>query len=243
MIDVSEKVVVITGASRGLGKGMAEEMRRLGVSLGLCARSDIAGIEAVTARVDVTDRAAVAAFAEQVIARHEKIDLWINNAGVLEPVRFVRDLEADALMRHLAVNLAGVLHGTAVFVDHLRQSDREGVLVNISSGAALRGYAGWGAYCAGKAGVDRLTECVELEEGRRLRAYAVAPGVIDTDMQRALRSMSEEQFPALEKFLQLKRDEAFNSPAYVAREILRIAFDPSARPEAVVLRLPSENGG
>lgn len=243
MIDVSDKIVVITGASRGLGQGMAAEMARLGVSLGLCARGDIQGVDAVTARVDVTDRAAVAAFAAAVIERYEKIDLWINNAGVLEPVKFVRDLETEALMQHLAVNVAGVLHGTAVFVDHLRQSDRRGVLVNISSGAALKGYAGWAAYCAGKAAVDRLTECVQLEEDGRLSAYALAPGVIDTDMQRIIRGMTEEQFPAREKFMQLKRDDAFNTPAYVAREILRIAFDPSARPDAVVVRLPSEKGG
>jgi NAD(P)-dependent dehydrogenase (short-subunit alcohol dehydrogenase family) len=240
MIDVMSRVVVITGASRGLGKGMAEEMARLGVRLGVCARSTIVDMDAVTARVDVTDRAAVAAFASAVVARHGRIDLWVNNAGVLEPVKFVRDLETGELMQHLATNVAGVLHGTQVFVDHLRESGGDGVLINITSGAALAGYAGWAAYCAGKAAVDRLTECVELEEQPRLRAYAVAPGVIDTDMQRTIRGMTQEQFPAVEKFLQLKRADAFNTPAYVARELLRIAFDPDARPEGVVVRLPSE---
>jgi NAD(P)-dependent dehydrogenase (short-subunit alcohol dehydrogenase family) len=117
-----------------------------------------------------------------------------------------------------------------------------GVLVNITSGAALGGYAGWGAYCMGKAAVDRLTECVQLEEASLgLRAYAVAPGVIDTDMQRTVRALDEERFPLVEKFRQLKRDEAFNSPAWVARKLLAIAFDPAARPEKVVVRVPPEH--
>ncbi len=240
MLDVSSKVVVITGASRGLGRGLAEELARRGAKLGLCARTAIVGVEGVARELDVTDEAAVMEFAAAVASAHGPIDLWINNAGVLDPVVFVRALGTDALMRHLAINVAGVLHGTKAFVHHLRATGREGVLINISSGAALKGYAGWGAYCAGKAAVDRLTECVALEEGAALRAYSVAPGVIDTDMQAQIRGMSEAEFPEREKFVQLKRDEAFNTPAFVARELSTIAFGASPPPSGAVLRLPSE---
>jgi NAD(P)-dependent dehydrogenase (short-subunit alcohol dehydrogenase family) len=241
MIDVDSKVVVITGASRGLGRGMAQEMAKLGCHLGLCARSDsaIEGVEAVTAQADVTDEAAVASFADSVIEAYGRIDLWINNAGVLEPIKFLRDLSTDELMAHLAINIGGVVNGTKVFAAHLNEQRRDGVLINISSGAALKGYAAWGAYCAGKAAVDRLSECADLEE-EHMRAYAVAPGVVDTDMQRTIRSKTPEEFPMVEKFHQLVRDDAFNSPAFVARSLLNIAFDPGARPDAVVLRLPAE---
>lgn len=240
------KVVVITGASRGIGKGMAERMAALGVRLGLCARSSLPlddGPDVVARRVDVTDEGAVLAFAETVSERLGPIHLWINNAGVLDPVVFVRDLDGDALRRHLEVNLHGVLHGTKAYLRHLDAHGADGVLVNISSGAALKGYAGWGAYCAGKAAVDRLTECVQLEEahkGSGLRAYAVAPGVVDTEMQATIRGKSADEFPMVDKFLQLQRDDAFNSPAYVADRLLDIAFSPDARPEQVVVRLPPE---
>ncbi len=239
MIDVSDKVVVITGASRGLGRGMAEEMARLDCRLGLCSRSACALDGAVSASVDVRDASAVDKFATAVVERHGRIDLWVNNAGVLDPISFVRDLEPTALMQHLEINVAGVLNGTRAFLRHLHDREAAGVLINISSGAALKGYAAWGAYCAGKAAIDRLTECVALEEPK-LRAYSVAPGVVDTDMQKTVRGLTEAQFPMVEKFLQLKRDEAFNTPAFVAQHLLRIAFDPDVTPDAVVCRLPNE---
>jgi NAD(P)-dependent dehydrogenase (short-subunit alcohol dehydrogenase family) len=245
MPDLAGKTVVITGASRGLGAGMAAEMARLGLGLGLCARSAprLGDGERVVARqLDVGDRTAVQAFADEVVARLGPIHLWINNAGVLEPVRFVRELDAGALLDHLTVNLVGVMHGCQAFVRHLRASGQGGVLVNITSGAAQKGYAGWGAYCAGKAAVDRLTECLELEEEAiGLRAHAVAPGIVDTDMQSAIRAKTAVEFPSVDKFLELKRRGAFNSPAFVAREILALAFEPARRPDAVVLRLPDEH--
>jgi len=194
--------------------------------------------------LDVRDEAAVLAFGERVARELGPIDLWVNNAGVLDPIAFIRDLDLAALMDHLAINVGGVMSGSKAYVRHLHRKGGGGVLINISSGAALAGYAGWGAYCAGKAAVDRLTECVQLEEDEHgLRAYAVAPGVIDTDMQTKIRAQSAERFPMVDKFRDLKRREAFNSPAFVANRVLAIAFDPAARPEEVVVRLPYSQTG
>jgi len=217
---------------------MAKALKRRGVRLGLCARSQPIiddGDDVVARQVDVSDEGALCTFATEVAARLGRIDLWINNAGVLEPIAFARELSGDALMQHLAINVAGVLHGTRAYLSHL--DGREGVLINISSGAALKGYAGWGAYCAGKAAVDRLSECVQLEEPT-LRCHAVAPGLIDTDMQRLIRSKTADEFPAVDKFLEIKRNDAFSSPDHVANQLMAIAFEPAARPDAVVLRLP-----
>ena len=92
--------------------------------------------------------------------------------------------------------MLGVLFGTQAFVRHLRRRGGEGVLVNVSSGAARKPYAGWSVYCAAKAAVDRMTECVALEEAAHgLRAYALAPGVIDTDMQALIRATPAARFP------------------------------------------------
>jgi NAD(P)-dependent dehydrogenase (short-subunit alcohol dehydrogenase family) len=115
-----------------------------------------------------------------------------------------------------------------------------GVLVNISSGAALKGRAGWAPYCAGKAAVDRLTEAVALEEAEvGLRAYAVAPGVVDTAMQERIRSSTEAEFPDVERFRELQRAGAFNTPRFVADRLLDLVETP---PPSVVLRLPPEHG-
>jgi benzil reductase ((S)-benzoin forming) len=142
---------------------------------------------------------------------------------------------------HLDINLSGLFLCTRAYVHHLRRRGSEGVLINISSGAAWHGYAGWTAYCAGKAAVDRLTECVQLEEeASGLRAYAVAPGVIDTEMQSLIRACSPEVFPEVERFKDMKRDDSYNTPAFVAEHLLAMAFDPSARPDEVAVRLPNE---
>jgi benzil reductase ((S)-benzoin forming) len=160
---------------------------------------------------------------------------------VLEPIEMLRDVPVEAARTHLEVNVLGVLLGTQAFVRHLRRRGGEGVLVNISSGAAQRAYAGWSLYCAGKAAVERLTECVALEEGAHgLRAYAVAPGVIDTDMQASIRATPAERFPEAPRFVERKRQGHFNSPRFVAEQLLAIAFDPAARPASVSVRLPDE---
>ncbi|MGH2685962.1 MAG: SDR family NAD(P)-dependent oxidoreductase [Actinomycetota bacterium] len=234
-------VAVVTGASRGLGAGLAERFLKRDVRVAGCARTEPALPGALTAAVDVTDAAAVTAFTERVAAELGPIDLWVNNAGVLEPVGPLRDLDPDDVEAHLRVNIMGVVHGTQAYARHVRSRDGGGVLVNISSGAALRGRAGWAAYCAGKAAVDRITEAVQLEEeDAGLRAHAVAPGVVDTDMQVQIRATDPSRFPDVGRFHELKRQEAFNTPAYVADQLLAISFDPAHRPDSVVLRLPHE---
>lgn len=244
-LDLAGRTAVITGASRGLGAGLAQAFHERGLRLGLCARSAPVfepGPAVVAERLDVRDPGALAAFAAAVEARFGAIDLWINNAGLLEPIDPVRDVEPAAARAHLEVNVLGVLFGTQAFVRHLRRRGGEGVLVNISSGAARRPYAGWSLYCAGKAAVDRLTECVALEEGAHgLRAYAVAPGVIDTEMQALIRATPPARFPEAPRFVELERERRFNTPAFVAGHLLAIAFDPAARPAEVCIRLPDQN--
>jgi benzil reductase ((S)-benzoin forming) len=238
------RVAVITGASRGLGAGMAEHFAAQGLRLGLCSRGAPAMADSDTAlgaRLDVTDGPAVEAFAQAVVARFGRIDLWINNAGILDPIAPLRDITSEEFARQLQVNVLGVVHGTQSFVRHVRGREGGGVLINISSGAARKGYSGWSAYCATKAAVDRLTECVAIEErDAGLRAHSVAPGVIDTDMQKAIRATSEERFPLREKFVQMKRDESFSSPEWVAAHMLDLAFGPNAERWGVLERLPAE---
>ena len=241
----SEKVVFITGVSRGLGLGMVEEFLAQGLIVAGCARAAAAPLTHENfhyTSADVTDEEALSAFVSSVNSRFGGIDLWINNAGVLEPVSFLRDLTAQELLSHLNINVAGVLNGCRQFVAHRQEHGGQGVLINISSGAAIKGYAGWGAYCSGKAAVDRLSECLQLEEGETgLRVYSVAPGVIDTQMQETIRSLTPEEFPMVEKFHTIRRENLFNTPRFVAQHLLRLAFDPQAESESVVVRLPNES--
>lgn len=241
MIDLKGKTVVITGASRGIGAGIARECLQRGMNVSVCARSkpEIDEVPEVLAMAaDVSDGAAVQALADASVARFGRLDLWINNAGVLEPIGPLRSCSSEDVQRHINVNIMGVFHGTKSFINHLRSRDGEGTLINISSGAATSAYEGWGAYCAGKAAVDRMTEVAQLEESESgLRAYSIAPGIIDTDMQALIRTCSAEQFPMVQKFHDLKRDKAFSPVDAVAKQLLDVAFDPAHRPEQVCSRL------
>lgn len=238
------RVAFVSGASRGLGAGIARRFSERGVRLVLCSRSApvLPEGEGVLARsLDVRDETGLAALVEEAETRFGAIDLWINNAGVLDPIDKLRDIEVDAFREHVDVNLTGVFLGTRCYVRHLRRMTRPGVLINVSSGAATKAYEGWAAYCAGKAAVERLTEVVALEEREiGLRAHAVAPGVVDTAMQRLIRETPERRFPEAPRFHERKRQGAFNSPEYVADELLALAFDPLHYADAVAIRLADE---
>jgi NAD(P)-dependent dehydrogenase (short-subunit alcohol dehydrogenase family) len=241
-VQVAGRVAVVTGASRGLGAGLATHFAASGMHLGLCARhrpklvartrptahdGRVESAEApICAAVDVADYNALANFADTVIAHFGHIDLWVNNAGLLGPIAPLAEADPSELAAVIDVNVVGVLNGSALFADHVRRRTGTGVLVNLSSGAATKTYWGWAAYCASKAAVDHLTRVVALEEeGNGLRAYSVYPGLVDTDMQAAIRATSESDFPDGPRFRRAAQENQFNSPAWVAEHLLAIAFD------------------
>ena len=243
-LDLSGRVAFISGASRGIGAGLAERFLECGMRLVLCARGDsaIPSGEGVLARqLDVRDEAGLGELVSEAETRFGGIDLWVNNAGVLDPIEPLRDLSTDAFREHVDINLTGVFIGSKCYVNHLRRTMRTGVLINMSSGAAWKAYQGWSGYCAGKAGVERLTEVLALEEAASgLRAYSVAPGVVDTEMQEKIRATPEARFPDRPRFLDLQRNDAFNTPRYVADQLLAIAFDPERTETDVAVRLEDE---
>ncbi|HLM63904.1 MAG TPA: SDR family NAD(P)-dependent oxidoreductase, partial [Acidimicrobiales bacterium] len=208
--DLAGRVAVVTGASRGLGAGLAARFAARGLRLGLCARHEPPvplGAEAVTAALDVADAAAVEAFCAAVADRFGPIDLWVNNAGVLPPIGPLRDAAPAEVEAHVRTNLVGVLAGSRAYARHVRSRPGGGALVNVSSGAARSVYAGWAVYCASKAAVDQATRVIAVEEADAgLRALAVAPGVVDTDMQAAIRATPAAEFPAVDRFVDLAAD-------------------------------------
>ena len=253
---LSGRVAVVTGASRGLGAGLALHFAAAGLHLGLCARHRPELVAKtrprahdghvdppeppVVASVDVTNFGSLAAFADAVVTRFGRIDLWVNNAGIIDPIGPLAEATPAAVAGHVATNVLGVAYGSMLFARHVATRDGGGVLVNVSSGAAVHPYAGLAAYSASKAAVDALTQAVSNEERRHgLRAYAVTPGHVDTDMQVSLRGADESRFPASERFRRMKELEAFSSPDWVAEKVLELAFG-DCRPEGVRLRVPPQ---
>ena len=254
--NVTGRVAVVTGASRGLGAGLAVHFAASGMHLGLCARHRprlvvrtrptaqgghiVSSETPLLSAVDVTDRDALARFADAVVARFGRIDLWVNNAGLLGPIAPLAVADGAEVTQAIEVNVIGVANGSSVFAAHVRERPGRGVLVNISSGAATKAYEGWAAYCASKAAVDQLTRVVALEEERHdLWAYAVSPGLVDTEMQAAIREADPSSFPERERFRRVAVEQRFNSPAWVGDHILQLAFGPR-RPDSVTVRIPDQ---
>lgn len=243
MDTLRDRVALVTGASRGIGAGLARVCHRHGLKLALCARSDPDAGELPDdperihyGHVDVTDYEALSRFASEAEERLGPIDLWVNNAGLLDPIGPVREIGPDDVRTHVEVNLLGVFHGTRIYLERLHAARRTGTVVNISSGAAVHPIEGWGAYCAGKAAVDMLTRVTAREERPHgIRAYALAPGVIETGMQELIRRQSEQDFPDVERFRELHSSGELLDAESPAPAILRLAFGDPLPDDAVVL--------
>jgi NAD(P)-dependent dehydrogenase (short-subunit alcohol dehydrogenase family) len=175
-------VAVITGASRGLGAALARELDRRGWDLVVDARGADALASTPGHRVpgDVTDPAHRVALADAA-ATLGGADLLVNNASTLgaSPMPSLADLEEPTLLRTLEVNLVAPHALTRLLLPQL--SARHGVVLNLSSDAAVEAYAGWGAYGSSKAALDHLTRILAAERPE-LRVYALDPGDMRTRM-------------------------------------------------------------
>lgn len=190
------KVVVITGASRGIGAAAAREFSKAGAKLALLARS--AGeIEALAAELggevlaiacDVGDFAQVEAAFAAVVAQFGALDVLVNNAGVVEPIARLAEADAAEFAACLQINLNGVFHGMRAALPQMR-AQGAGTIINVSSGAAVNPLEGWGAYCSSKAAALMLTRVGHLEEAAHgIRVLGMSPGTVATEMQVKIRA-------------------------------------------------------
>lgn len=190
------QAVVILGASRGLGRAIAIAAAEAGFSvvLGCRKQSDgdaiatdltARGLMARALEVDVTEYAEVEAALSQ--ARDWRGGLYgvVNNAGVIAPIGRIEDTSPSDWLAGIQINLVGAYHGTRAALRHLVP---QGVIINLSSGAAHRPIEGWSAYCAAKAGLAMLTRSTFLEHQDRVRVYGAQPGMVDTDMHGEIRA-------------------------------------------------------
>jgi len=199
MGSLSGKVIVVTGASRGIGAAAAAALAKEGATVMLTARdgrraADVAqsivatGGRASATACDVSDYAAVEGLVRETEGRFGTVDALINNAGVIEPIATVADSDPAAWARNIEINLIGAYNPIRALLPRMIAAGG-GTIVNVSSGAAIRPLEGWSAYCTGKAGLAMLTRAIMLENpSNGIRVFGFQPGTTDTDMQVTIRA-------------------------------------------------------
>ena len=201
------RVAIVTGASRGIGREIAIKLARDGADVVVCYTSDADGAnstveaikdcgrQAMAYCVDVSSYDETKALVASVVEKFGRVDILVNNAGMVKDTLLLNMREED-FDRVIAVNLKGTFNMTQR-VYPLMMKQRFGRIVNITSVVGLSGNAGQANYAASKAGIIGLTKSVAKELGRRgVTCNAVAPGYIETDMTKGLPEAAKEAFIA-----------------------------------------------
>lgn len=235
-MSAKNKVIIVTGASAGLGHSLAIEAGNRGAKVALLARRTrvleevrdkitAAGGEALVLPVDLREPAAISNAFRQILSFWSRIDVLFNNAGVVEPVAPLIELSDEAILDSLKINVLGVYLATREALRAMREQKAGGTVINITSGAANRPYAGWSMYGSQKAAVNMLTRIAALEMmGTPVRVAGISPGPFESHMQQALRQSDPENFPAREKFVNLHREGKLPDPDTIAGIIMDIAL-------------------
>lgn len=232
---LKDKVAIITGAAKGIGFATAKRFAEEGAKV-MIADISIEAVKTAAAQipnaepfvVNVTDRASIQTAVDQILERHGRIDILINNAGITQDARLIKMTEAqfDAV---IDVNLKGVFNCTQLVVPHMLEKGK-GAVVNASSVVGIYGNFGQTNYSATKFGVIGFTKTWARELGAKgIRVNAVCPGFISTEMVKA---MPENVLQDIEKRSWLGR---LGTPEEMANVYLFLASDEASYVNGVAL--------
>ncbi|SFT99417.1 SDR family oxidoreductase [Sedimentitalea nanhaiensis] len=205
-MDMKDKTVLITGASRGIGAEAARIFALAGANVGLLARSgnkvealaDDLGARAFGMACDVGDYRQVEAAVKACVDRFGGLDVLIGNAGVIEPISHLASADPEGWGHAVDINLKGVFHGMRAALPVMIERGG-GTILTVSSGAAHGPVEAWSHYCASKAGAAMLTSCVDKENrDQGIRAMGLSPGTVATQMQREIKSSGINPISKLE---------------------------------------------
>ncbi|MGH3883145.1 MAG: SDR family NAD(P)-dependent oxidoreductase [Pseudonocardiaceae bacterium] len=217
-------LVWISGASSGIGKALSETVPWDGARVfGISRRRPEGAIEHLKA--DLADPSVWptigASFHREMAGFDGEHVAFVHAAGTLDPIGFAADVDSDAYLRNVLLNSASPQVLGQLFLAAARSLDARRHLVMLTSGAARSVYPGWASYGAGKAALDQWVRNAGAEQDVRggVQVLSVAPGTVDTAMQKKLRQTPEMDFPSRQKFLDLHEQGNLSDPLHVAAQI------------------------
>ncbi|MCL6259341.1 SDR family NAD(P)-dependent oxidoreductase [Aquiflexum sp. TKW24L] len=219
---------IITGTSKGIGRALLTQLllestsRVIGVSR---TNTEVTHPNYQHISCDLTDFEGMENCLEKIFpdGEFESIVL-INNAGWIGEIAHMGNLSNQSIRQIFEVNtIAPAIMMNAFVKKHTQMKGAKRIVVNVSSGAASKSLDGWSGYSASKSALNMLTQTAQTEADLNqngIRFFAVAPGVVDTEMQLEIRNASSTDFSSLPKFIGLKENNQLSSPEYAADKIL-----------------------
>jgi len=231
---------IITGASKGIGKGLAEKALERGSEVWGISRSHSIENENYKALTyDLSDITNLLQTLPQLFSEAKNFDgvVLINNAGTLGDIEHLGNIENDSISHLFDLNVSAPLLLMNQFMKDLNDFKGEKIIVNVSSGAGKNAVDGWSGYCASKAALDMASKVAAKEaemDGTGFIIKAIAPGVVDTEMQTQIRSTDEKSFSGVDKFKNLKADNQLSSEEEVAEKYFHFIDNLDQYPEVIL---------
>ncbi len=222
----------ITGTSTGIGHALAKHLLEQPDSMviGISRRQTIQHRAYRHIQVDLSMPGDLDKIDFSETQDADRIAL-INNAATLGEVTYAGRQSDGRTQDLFQINLLSPIILTNRFIERFAETPAEKIVLNVSSGAGKKNIDGWSNYCASKAGLDRWSEVVALEQSIKglahpVRIFSIAPGIVDTPMQDQIREQKKRDFSRVEEFIAYKKEGHLVDPAYIAGQYARILNDP-----------------
>ncbi len=224
--DLTDKTILVTGASRGIGEATARYFAAKGANVVMMARSS-AALERIASDIrgsggsvsvctgDVAVYNDVEAAVASTVETFGGLDILLNNAGVIDPIARLADSDPDEWDKVVDINVKGVYHGLRAAIPAMLARGG-GTVINISSGAATNALEGWSHYCCTKAAVLSLTACADKEYGGQgIRVVGLSPGTVATEMQVSIKASGINPVSQLDPSVHIPADWVAQGVAYL----------------------------
>jgi NADP-dependent 3-hydroxy acid dehydrogenase YdfG len=233
-MDIKDKVIIITGASSGIGEATALKLSKEGAKVVLSARrkeklNELKKTiknnngEALVVIADVTKKSDMAKLVARTLEEYGNVDAIINNAGLM-PLSFVKNLKTDEWEKMVDVNIKGVLNGVAAVLPTLMKN-KQGHIINISSTAAYRYFPGGAVYCATKAAVKMFSDSLrqELAPAFGIRVSSIEPGAVATHLMDTITDKDVlDKISAMQKMTKLEPEDIAEAIFYALTQPKRV---------------------